>query len=381
MNKPALNQELGRLLKRVRKERGFSQKKLASLSASCSHSISAPYVSQVERGKIQPTLNALHTFSEILVIPREHLYDLAGMRMPEVLVETHESYKKLRDKGLQAILEGKFQKALELFTSSLAVAKNDEEEFRGIVNCAVAQMNLGWLTTAQIKIQDALKEYVKRVGEEAIFFGLYNLAQVFKFAENYIPASSFARDALRLAMKMENGALKGMAYNALGSIHECAGEFEEAVAYFDEALTFVKITKDDYSNAIVLANKGDTLVECGKFLQGIELLIQADGFLEKTKFTYMKSSIKLYLVKAYYLKRDYERAMAIEGETWPVVFRERYGDLMFVAAFYRWRIARERGDMVEEKKSFKLLLKLSEKTQKILAEMRQFRAYLLEKSK
>jgi transcriptional regulator with XRE-family HTH domain len=72
--------ELGALLADLRTAKGFS---LREVEAATGKTVSNPYLSQLENGKIQrPSPNVLHSLSGVYAVPYEALMEKAGYLMP-----------------------------------------------------------------------------------------------------------------------------------------------------------------------------------------------------------------------------------------------------------------------------------------------------------
>ena len=375
------HKELGEFLKGVRLELGLSQTKTATLSKSYPYPFSTSYISLVEQGKIKPTMNTLFTFSKILDIPLDLLTDLACVIHAKSKRNVKRTYKDLWTEGSRAIFEGRYMKALKIYEDSLATAKTEEEWFRGVINSSNAQMGLGMLNSAKFRAENALKKHHMKISDFGKRYALSVLSKILKRQGNYAIANSYAKESLNIATKMKDRKSEGIAYNLLGSICDLSEEYNSAMDYFDRAIELFNRIDDAEGYAITLANKGDLFINMKNYKKGMRLLYEADEILKETSFTFQKATNKLHLVKAHYILRDYESAMKIESETWPVLHKAGYHDLMFVSAFYRWKTARERADNEEEKRSFRLLQKLRERIPEYLPERKEFSKYVIEKKR
>ena len=70
---------LGERIKELRKEKGYSLRKLAELAGSASHS----YISAIERDEYEPSLKIIRDLASALEVPTAHLLDIYDMDKTE----------------------------------------------------------------------------------------------------------------------------------------------------------------------------------------------------------------------------------------------------------------------------------------------------------
>jgi repressor LexA len=104
--------EIGERIRRIRKEKNFTQEELA-----WEIGLSPNYIGLIERGKKRPSIETLRKISEVLEIPISYFFENINYKMPQediitkkissILRETSEKEKKQIYKFLKSIVKRK----------------------------------------------------------------------------------------------------------------------------------------------------------------------------------------------------------------------------------------------------------------------------------
>jgi transcriptional regulator with XRE-family HTH domain len=104
--------EIGERIKRIRKEKNFTQEELAWKT-----NLSPNYIGLIERGKKRPSIETLRKISEALEVPISYFFENISYKIPEediitkkissILKDTSEKEKKQIYKFLKSIVKRK----------------------------------------------------------------------------------------------------------------------------------------------------------------------------------------------------------------------------------------------------------------------------------
>ena len=151
----AFMSSVGEKIRRIRKELRLTQEDIAG------EEFTKSYISQIERGIINPSLKALKYIAEKLNKPMSYFVE----NIDELEKEENESINKIEE-ILDLILEGEalfnsndLEKAYDIFNKLLSVSLSKEVE----IAAAISSFYLGRIYLAQSKFKDALSHFEQAI--------------------------------------------------------------------------------------------------------------------------------------------------------------------------------------------------------------------------
>jgi tetratricopeptide (TPR) repeat protein len=206
---------------------------------------------------------------------------------------------------------------------------------------------------------------------------ILNLANVHADQGDLMLAEVGAEKALAEAKKREQDVICARALHTLGRVLAERGEHAAAIERYREAASLYERSGDTYEAIRIRLNSGGCYVMMGKVREGIRLLRTALGDARSGGYRRQQSHAWSYLGEAYYRLRDFERARKCLRESDALASAdEPYADLMFLNAFYDWKMAEKEDNPTREKIAFGRLKALRSGLERRFPEVEVFDAYV-----
>jgi len=269
---PALPQAVGILFRAAREAQRLSQEQVAELTrARAGQEVSRAAVSEIERGRCLPGLEALMSLSRVLHVEPAEVLERVDLHATVPVDVTDVSLEDLLRRGEELLWAGDYRGALALYDAMferlvLAPPSDDAERkfwrARIEINRAVALRRCSAMKAAQATAQRAveLSEGIPALQAEAYMAlnavlsheGLFTLARV---------ASD---QAIALAADTSDPGLQGRAWNQRGNTLYRMGRPREARQAFLEARKLLKQARRHHDQIKVEGNIGACLLELGR---------------------------------------------------------------------------------------------------------------------
>ena len=223
----------------------------------------------------------------------------------------------------QCVVANNYQKAIELCEAALASATASalaDIDYKLFMTLGNAFRLKGDLYSAQLWYMKGLKhlEKAKKIGRTAKTFlasFYYNLGILFTNTELNDSGESYLQKAITLNEELGPGLKLSLCYSALANLLEERRDYTGAIKLMRKALELDTQLNNKFGIAISHANMGILYSHVKQPKKAIEHLTVAVSFFQKQKMHHEEALVKYNIGRAYYLVRDYARALKLLRET------------------------------------------------------------------
>jgi tetratricopeptide (TPR) repeat protein len=171
--------------------------------------------------------------------------------------------------------------------------------------------------------------------------------------------------------------LSARALHTLGRVLAERGEYVEAIERYRAAAGLYERSGDAYEAVRIRLNSGGCYVMMGKVREGIRMLRTALGEARSGGYRRQQAHAWSYLGEAYYRLGDAARARKCLRESDTLASAgEPYADLLFLNAFYDWKMAEKEDNPTREKIAFGRLKALRSGLERKFPEVEAFDAFV-----
>ena len=372
---------LGGYLRRLRQGYGYTLRKVEEQAVAQGEAIDNSQLSRFEKGKAVPSFEKLRALARVFNVPVQSFADVLDLEEFQHLKPTSEDYSQLIRDGFDLMAKGEAGPAFVTYERALELAQmlDDPQRSAELVaqaryRMASALKSLGKLYMTELELRAILKDRAK-LSRGARLRALLQLSFLYRELGDLYLASVLARESLELARKEEDFGRQAGVLNTLGIIRQDEGKIQEASAFHAEALTLLdKVLGHEEMKATVRTNLGGCLVALGRFDEGVEMLRDAYGRARRETFRRTAALALTKLAEAWMSRKDFEQARRELTESDALASRVEgsFHDIMFLNAYYRWRIEREETNPTGEKIAFGRLRHLRSLLQRKFPEVDAF---------
>jgi tetratricopeptide (TPR) repeat protein len=374
---------LGNYLRRLRNGYGYSLRRVEERARAEGGEIDNSQLSRYEKGVCYPSFDKLRILASVFNVPIQAFADVVDLESCEHLRPDSGDPAELLEEGKEALKSGDaalafacYEKALDLIGQSRSNAGFRRQAGRVRVGLALALHGLGKLSLAEQELRNALRGADRLHGSLKVQ-AVLNLANVHADQGDLFLAEMEAEKALRFATDQELDVLSARSLHTLGRVLADQGEDLAAIEKYRDAAALYERCGDTYEAARIRVNIGGCYVSLGKSREGIRLLRAALVEARNGGFRRQQARAWSYLGEAYYRLGDRPRAMKCLRESDSLAGSgERFADLMFVNAFYEWKMAGEEGNPTREKIAFGRLKALRSGLERKFPEVEAFDAHV-----
>jgi CHAT domain-containing protein/uncharacterized protein HemY len=207
---------------------------------------------------------------------------------------------------------GQHQKAIELFHQSLAIARQiSDRDGEGTI-----LLSLGNAYNSLGKYQEAINFYQQSLviakqlrDQKSVGSALGNLGSTYNSLGQYQKAIEFFQQSLVIDQKLGDRQGEGITLGNLGNAYYYLGQYQKAIEFYQQSLAIAQQTNNRHSIAIWLNNLGNVHNSLGQYQKALDFYQQS---LEITKqIGDRKGEGKLLgnLGNAYYYLQQYPKAI------------------------------------------------------------------------
>ncbi len=169
-----------------------------------------------------------------------------------------------------------------------------------------------------------------------------------------------------------------MALHTLGRLFSDRGQFSDAIERYRETLRIYGDCGEHYETTRVRINIGSCYVALGKTREGTRLIRTALDEARRGGHRRLESRAWSSLGEAYYRRKDYPRANRCfrESGTLASFNNERQPDILFLNAYYQWKMSIELRNSSRERIAFGRLKTLRPRLERLFPEVREFDRYV-----
>jgi tetratricopeptide (TPR) repeat protein len=245
------------------------------------------------------------------------------------------------------------------------------------VNQAIALSRLGKLALAEQELRNALRKS-EELGESLKIRAVVTLAGLHaQQGERFISELEAGR-AFEMAREAGEDRMAVMALHILARALYEQGRYREAIERFRETATLYEECGELFEATRVRINIGANYVALGKVREGIRLL---RGTMEESrdkKYRRLEALSWSHLGEAYYQLKDSRRSRGCFRESDALASRgnEKHTDILFINAFYEWKLAENEDNPTREKIALGRLKVLRSTLEQRFPEVEEFDRYV-----
>ncbi|OYQ68036.1 hypothetical protein B9G53_00470 [Pseudanabaena sp. SR411] len=236
-----------------------------------------------------------------------------------ILVKLGNAYLKL----------GKYEQAIALYQQSLAITRSiDHRDSEGLLSNIARDRLYDSLGQDEIAIRFfapryyvILPEIQARMAEGIV---LSNLGLAYERLGQFDKAIALYQQELAIAREIKDIAREGAVLSNLGNAYDNSQQYDKAIVLHQQALTIMQKIKDNASKGRVLVNLGNTYRNLGQNEQAIEIYQQALAIAKEIKNRDSEGTALRNLGVAYANRGQHQQAL--EAYQQAVIIAREIGD-------------------------------------------------------
>lgn len=375
---------LGSYLKQLRSGYGYSLRRVEEKARDEGGEIDNSQLSRYEKGVCYPSFDKLRVLAGVFNVSIQSFSDVVDLEAFEDLKpETGEPDELIQD-GLSALMAGDsglafgmFERAVELLEENTGALGNQAQIAQARINLAAALARLGKVTLAEFELRRVLKETIA-LDPMHQARALLALSNVHAEQEDIFLAEIEADRAYALALTLNDDLLAARAVHNLGFILAQNRNWNGAITRYREALERYERLGIDMEPARIRINIGTCFVAMGKHREGIRIL--RAGLEEAKNIGNIRLLARAWtnLGEAQYKIGNTTRASRCFRESEAICNTpdRQYSDLLFVNAWYEWKMAREDQNSTRARIAFGRLKSLRSTIEKKFPEVVGFDSFI-----
>jgi tetratricopeptide (TPR) repeat protein len=375
---------LGNYLRRLRSGYGYSLRRVEERARAVGGEIDNSQLSRYEKGICYPSFDKLRVLASVFNVPIQAFSDVVDLEAyeslkpaggrPQDLVARAEAAMREGDTGLAFAC---FERAIELLEEEPQSPDRDERIAWVRIGLATALSRLSKLSLAEQEIRHALRTTTRPAPLFEVH-ALLALANIHADQGDLLLAELEAERAQARAQAGDLPALAAQALHTEARVLAQRHQEEAAIERYRRAAELYEAAQNDYEATRVRINIGLCYVGLGKPREAVRLLREALAHAQASGYKRLEAQALSSLGEAYYRQGSpaqaracFQQSDAIAGAADP-----RYPDLLFVNAFYEWRMAIEEGHPTRERIAFGRLKALRGSLERRFPEVEAFDAYV-----
>lgn len=378
--------KLGQYLKSLRVGYGYSLRKVEEKARLHGGEIDNSQLSRYEKGICYPSFDKLRTLARIFNVSIQTFSDVVDLEELEKNQPAGTDPEQLIREGQEEFRLGDYGRAYVYFQKARTILEEKDdipstESARAIAKArlaaAITLYRMGKVSLSEYEIRQLLR-LERQVDKGTVVRALLQLSNVHTSFGDLMLAQMEASRSLVLAQETGEPILAAYAHHALGRIHQEQEENEEALKHYHDALARYREAGDFHEALKVKLNLGPIYAARGQFREGIRLLRESRDEARKLGHRWTVASACAWLAEIHYRRRDFEvarqyiresNAIAGSGEV-------QYLDILFLNAFYSWKIALAEDNQPQAKIAMGRLKYLRPHIEQNLAEVREFDRFI-----
>ncbi len=375
---------LGSYLKQLRSGYGYSLRRVEEKARDEGGEIDNSQLSRYEKGVCYPSFDKLRVLAGVFNVSIQSFSDVVDLEAFEDLKPETGEPDELIQNGLSALMAGDsglafgmFERAVELLEETAGERGNQAQIAQARINLAAALARLGKVTLAEFELRRVLKETIA-LDPMHQARALLALSNVHAEQEDIFLAEIEADRAYALALTLNDDLLAARAVHNLGFILAQNRNWNGAITRYREALERYERLGIDMEPARIRINIGTCFVAMGKHREGIRIL--RAGLEEAKNIGNIRLLARAWtnLGEAQYKIGNTTRASRCFRESEAICNTpdRQYSDLLFVNAWYEWKMAREDQNSTRARIAFGRLKSLRSTIEKKFPEVVGFDSFI-----
>ncbi len=375
---------LGGYLKKLRTGYGYSLRRVEEKARNEGGEIDNSQLSRYEKGICYPSFDKLRVLASVFNVSIQSFSDVVDLEAYEDLKPETGDPDTLVQSGLDALNAGDsglafglFERALELLDDSEDPASYLQRAAQARINLATALTRLGKIALAESELRKTLKD-VNGLSRTLQARALVALSSIHAEQGDLFLAEIEADRASAIAQSGNDPMLTARAVHNLGFILAQNRNWAGAIARYREAADLYRKVDEPLEPLRIRINIGTCYVALGKHREGIRILRAALQESQASGNLRLVARAWTNMGEAYYRLDDSKRARHcfMESEKICNTPDRRFADLLFVNAYYEWKLARNSGNPTRNRIAFGRLKSLRSSIEKKFPEVIEFDAFI-----
>jgi tetratricopeptide (TPR) repeat protein len=378
---------LGSYLKNLRQGYGYSLRKVEEKARSLGGEIDNSQLSRYEKGVCYPSFDKLRTLARVYNVSVQTFSDVVDLEQLEHVDTESVTPQDLMERAQEEFTLGDYDRAYALYRAAEGrlLQQGDPEaepELAGSVAKtrlakAVVLYRLGKISLAEQETRQLLR-LERHLDQPLLVRALLQLSNVHTSFGELMLADMEAHRALEIARGEEALQLQAYAHHALGRIHQERHATEEALEHYHEALRLYRDAGDDHEALKVKLNLGPLYAARGQFREGVRLLRDVRNEARGKGHRWTVASACAWLAEVHFRRGDHDTARKYMRESNAIASsgEAQYVDILFLNAYYLWKIADAEANATEAKIAIGRMKYLRPYVEQNLAEVRDFDRFM-----
>ena len=375
---------LGNYLRRLRSGYGYSLRRVEERARAEGGEIDNSQLSRYEKGICYPSFDKLRVLASVFNVSIQAFSDVVDLEEYEDLKPESNDPREMIETGTGAMRAGEMGRAFAHFERALEILEAEpggegwaEQVAQARINLAAALIRLGKLSLAEQELRNALRA-ADGLGDTLQARALLQLASVHSDQGDLLLAEMEADRAHGIAARAALDLLAARARHVLAGVLARRKRENEAIERYREAAELYSRSGEVYEATRVRISIGLCYVSLGKSREGIRLLRTALDEAASGGHRYLEAYALSCLGEAYFRQKEPLRAQSClrQSDALAGTGERRYPDLLFLNAYYEWKIAAGQGNPTREKIAFGRMKALRPCVERRFPEVEAFDAHV-----
>ena len=379
------SQRLGSYLRRLRNGYGYSLRRVEEQARSRGGEIDNSQLSRYEKGICYPSFDKLRVLASVFNVSIQSFSDVVELESYEDLKPASDEPQQLMADGTEALRDGNsgrafvhYERALEVVMEKGAESASSRALIGEIrVHQAIALSRMGKLSLAEQELRNALRDTTNLTATLRIR-AVVTLAGIHAQQGERFLSELEAGRAYEMARAESEDRMAVMALHIMAKSLSEQGRHMEAIERFREAARLYEQCDDHFEATRVRMNIGANYVAMGKTREGIRLLLNVLAEARGAGHRRLEALCWSHLGEAYYLTKDLKRAHGCfrESDTLAAFNGEKHTDILFLNAYYEWKMADRQDNPTRSKIALGRLRVLRSSLERRFPEVEEFDRYV-----
>ncbi|AFY66204.1 Tetratricopeptide TPR_1 repeat-containing protein [Geitlerinema sp. PCC 7407] len=232
----------------------------------------------------------------------------------------------LIDQGLEAFLGEQFERGVQAYKESLAIARElgDRSLQRlALGNLSLAYAQKGIYSAEGIESLQQFHQLLREEGTDPSLEGmaLGNLGKGYFGADLYALAIETHQQRRSLAQKTGDRRGEAQALGDLGLVYQALGESEKARDLYQQQLAIAQSLQDEALQSLALGNLGIAYHAAGNYAQAVQFQQQRLTLAQKAENRQWEAEALANLAGAHYKMGEIDRAIALYDQAWETAWQ------------------------------------------------------------
>lgn len=379
---------LGQYIKSLRNGYGYSLRKVEEKARLHGGEIDNSQLSRYEKGLCYPSFDKLRTLARIFNVSIQTFSDVVDLEELERLEPAENDPAELMRTGQEEFRLGDYSRAYvhfqkarrqhELLQEAAATDPAIANEIaKARLSAAISLYRMGKISLSEYEIRQLLRQE-RLIEEGTVVRALLQLSNSHRDFGDSLLAEVEASRSLQVAQRCGDKHLQAYAHHALGSIYQDREEHDLALEHFHAALGRYRDCGNLHEALKVKRNLGPIYAARGQFREGVRLLKEARDEARSLGYRWTVASSSSWLAEIHYRRGDFEGAKGFIRESNAIAASgdAHYVDVLFLNAFYQWKIAMAEDSPSEAKIALGRLKYLRPSLEQNFPEVREFDRFI-----